>query len=305
MNFLRGVSLMKNIHIQPPAPLVAPHEPLFLQGQWLSFFPERFREPAAHAIVLLGGTLTAMLLCAPTIDSRGEQYLEASFARALVALAATRGLDSAISLAQSSEISFSLGPGGSLGIGQALDPINDLVEQYAWLLLTSTTAIGIQRVGMQISQSLGWWLFVPVLLAMVLAAIFKSKSRVTAMEWGHRLFGLALFCRLAIPVAAWIDSVVVTEFLESNYHEASAMVESTTHRIEQVETADAEKPWYERYSPIDYLGERATKLYASLGQVGESIVALAIYFTISTIVLPLGTLWVLAQLSNTLFGRPR
>jgi hypothetical protein len=36
--------------------------------------------------------------------------------------------------------------------------------------------------------------------------------------------------------------------------------------------------------------------------VGESIVNLAIYFTISTIVLPLGTLWLLARLSSAVFS---
>ena len=40
----------------------------------------------------------------------------------------------------------------------------------------------------------------------------------------------------------------------------------------------------------------------TLAQVGESIVNLAIYFTISTIILPLGTLWVLSRLSSALFS---
>jgi hypothetical protein len=39
-----------------------------------------------------------------------------------------------------------------------------------------------------------------------------------------------------------------------------------------------------------------------LAAVGESIVNLAIYFTISTIVLPLGTLWLLSRLTGALFA---
>ena len=44
------------------------------------------------------------------------------------------------------------------------------------------------------------------------------------------------------------------------------------------------------------------RLYEVVGDVGESIVNLAIYFTISTIVLPLATLWLLAKLSGSLFS---
>ena len=53
---------------------------------------------------------------------------------------------------------------------------------------------------------------------------------------------------------------------------------------------------------MEYVGERAKRLYDALAQVGESIVNLAIYFTISTIILPLGTLWVLSRVSAALFS---
>ena len=93
------------------------------RGDWLRFLPEGLREPAARLVVRGGVALVSMFLFAPAADRRGEAYIESTFARTLAALAATRGLDSAISLAQSSEVSFSFGPGGSLGIGQALDPV--------------------------------------------------------------------------------------------------------------------------------------------------------------------------------------
>ena len=201
-------------------------------GAWLQFLPARLREPAARLVVLGVGALVSMFLFAPAADQRGEAYIESAFARTLAALAATRGLDSAISLAQSSEVSFSFGPGGSLGIGQALDPVNDLVEQYGSLLLTSTTALGTQRVAMQIGRALGWWLFVPSLAAIVGSSLVGGRSRRSLMGWGTRLFGLALFARLAIPTTAWIDSVVAEQFLESGYQQAAAAVTATTAEIE-------------------------------------------------------------------------
>ena len=273
-------------------------------GGWLTPLPERLREPAAWGLLLGAIALMALAAFAPWADARGTAYLQASFARTLAALAATRGLDSAISLAQSSELSFSFGPGGSVGIGQALDPINDLVEQYGALLLTSTTALGVQRLGLEISQALGWWLLVPAAAALAFAAAAEGRRRRAILGWARRLFWIALFARLAIPAAACLDELVVTRFLEAGYQEAAAAVASTTEKLETVEAEETQKPWYERFNPVDYVGERAQRLYDAVGAVGESIVNLAIYFTISTIVLPLGTLWLLARLGAAVMRGP-
>lgn len=272
------------------------------RGAWLSFLPARLREPLARVAIQAVAAAAMMLLVAPLIDARGEAWLDATFARTLAALAATRGLDSAISLAQSSEVSFSFGPGGSLGIGQALDPVNDLVEQYAAVLLTSTTALGVQQLGMRVGRALGWWVFLPAFAAAVAAAACAGRSREACLAWSRRLFGIALFVRLAIPAAGWIDSIVAETFLEANYQAATAMVADTAARIEQVEKADASKPWYERYNPVDAIGDRAKQLYDTLASLGESIVNLAIYFTVSTIVLPLATLWLLSRVSGIVFS---
>jgi hypothetical protein len=275
-----------------------------VRGGWLPFLPERLREPAARVAIQAVAAAAVMLLAAPLIDARGEAWLDATFARTLGALAATRGLDSAISLAQSSEVSFSFGPGGSVGIGQALDPVNDLVEQYAAVLLTSTTALGVQQLGMRVGRALGWWVFLPALAAAVTAGACAGPARHTCLAWSRRLFGIALFVRLAIPAAGWIDSLVADRFLESNYQTATAMVADTAARIEQVEKTDADRPWYERYNPVDAIGDRAKRLYETLAALGESIVNLAIYFTVSTIVLPLATLWLLARISGLVFASP-
>jgi hypothetical protein len=273
-----------------------------LGGGWLPFLPERLREPAARIAVQAVAAAAVMFVVAPLIDARGEAWLDATFARTLGALAATRGLDSAISLAQSSEVSFSFGPGGSLGIGQALDPVNDLVEQYAAVLLTSTTALGVQQLGMRVGRALGWWVFLPAVAAASAAAACAGSSRQSCLAWSRRLFGIALFVRLAIPAAGWIDSLVAERFLETDYQAATAMVADTAARIERAEQADADAPWYERYNPVDAIGDRAERLYDTLAALGESIVNLAIYFTISTIVLPLATLWLLSRVSGIVFS---
>lgn len=258
----------------------------------------RIGRVAMHAAI----AAVVVLAVAPLADRVGGEALDGSFKRALAALATTRGLDAAISLAQSSEVSFSLGPGGSIGIGQVLDPVNDLVEQYGTLLMTSTTALGIQQVGLRLGRALGWWLFVPSLVALVAATVARGSMATSLATWGRRLFALALFARLAIPTAAWIDGIVADRFLEADYREATAVVERTTERLEEMKPDGPEKPWYERLNPVTVIGEQARQLSDTLGTVAESIVNLVIYFTVSTIVLPLGTLWLLSKTLGVIFG---
>lgn len=258
----------------------------------------RIGRVAVHAAI----AAVVVLAVAPLADRVGGEALDGSFKRALAALATTRGLDAAISLAQSSEVSFSLGPGGSIGIGQVLDPVNDLVEQYGTLLMTSTTALGIQQVGLRLGRALGWWLFVPSLVALAAATVARGSMATSLATWGRRLFALALFARLAIPTAAWIDGIVADRFLEADYREATAVVERTTERLEEMKPDGPEKPWYERLNPVTVIGEQAKQLSETLGNVAESIVNLVIYFTVSTIVLPLGTLWLLSKTLGIIFG---
>lgn len=152
-----------------------------MRGDWLAFLPPGLREPVARGLVQLAIAAAVLAVIAPVADRKGDAWMEASFSRTLAALAATRGLDSAISLAQSSEVSFSFGPGGSLGIGQALDPVNDLVEQYGALLLTSTTALGVQKLGMQIATTLGAWLFLPAFAALAGATLCGAAGRASLL----------------------------------------------------------------------------------------------------------------------------
>lgn len=272
-----------------------------LSGAWLPRLPEHMR-PAAAKLIIYGAVVVLISGLAPFLDGAGGDALEKSFTRAISAFAAARGLDSLISLAQSSELSFSFGPGGSIGIGQALDPVNDLVEQYASLLLTSTTALGVQQLGLRIGQSLGVYLFVPSFAVFLLSMVVKGTSQKLFQTWGHRLFAIALFARLAIPAAAWIDAIIAERFMETSYQDASMAIETTTDKLQQAETVEAEKPWYERYNLVSATRERAKEIYESISSMTESIVNLAVYFTISTIVLPLGTLWVLSKLIGALFS---
>lgn len=117
----------------------------------------RYYKPAITLVALLLLTLAFTGL----IDKTGQEVTEAAFKRALLTFGVARGLNGAISVAQGTEISIS--PGGlglNLTPGEILDPVNDLIERFSWVMLMSSTSLGIQQIFITISSSLAATLLV-------------------------------------------------------------------------------------------------------------------------------------------------
>src|SRR5660397_82253 len=82
-----------------------------------------------------------------TINENANIRLDSSFKQALAVFATAKGLNAVISLVQGTEVGP---PGVTISIGEILDPINDLVERFSWIMLASLTSLGIQKIMMNI-----------------------------------------------------------------------------------------------------------------------------------------------------------
>ena len=65
----------------------------------------------------------------------------------MIAFGLARALNGAISVIQGTELELHpAGVGVSFAPGQLIDPINDLVERFSWLMLASSTSLGVQKI---------------------------------------------------------------------------------------------------------------------------------------------------------------
>jgi len=84
------------------------------------------------------GVLVAVLLVgmySGWLDEPAKEYTEQGLKRVLITYAVARGLNGLISVAQGTEISVEpVGVGMTFTPGQILDPVNDLIEQFSWLV---------------------------------------------------------------------------------------------------------------------------------------------------------------------------
>ena len=85
------------------------------------------------ATIIIGGWL----------DNSGRTYTEDGIKRALATYAIARGLNGVISVAQGTEVAVEpVGVGVTFTPGQILDPINDLIERFSWIVLASSVSLG-------------------------------------------------------------------------------------------------------------------------------------------------------------------
>jgi hypothetical protein len=246
------------------------------------------------------------------LDRRAEAYVEKTMVRAAYTFAIVRGLNGMISVIQGTEIAVSpAGIGLNLSVGEVLDPINDLAERFSWIMLVSTTSLGVQRIVME----MGDWLGLRILLAtaMLLLAVSVWKRC-----WGFldlqsiaiRLVMLALTARLFIPAVALVSETIYDRFLNFHYIEATETLTRISDDLQEVVPTVQEKSdnsgsestlqelrrWLAETKNLLDIRAKIEALGAKLQRFTEDTVRLMVVFIFQTIIIPLIMLWVLAKM---------
>ena len=110
-----------------------------------------------------------------TVDRYAEREYQNLFERALITFALARTLNGVISAVQGTELALQpAGVGVTLTPGEVLDPVNDLVERFSWIMLGATLSLGVQQVLLDIGQ---WWFMKLLVAALALAWLVYAWNR--------------------------------------------------------------------------------------------------------------------------------
>jgi hypothetical protein len=250
-----------------------------------------------------------------TVDSPGKAFADESFKRALYTFAASRALNGAISVAQGTEIA--LEPGGVgiiIAIGEALDPINDMVEQFSTVMLIATSSLALQNVLLTITS---WWGVTALVLAtglFVVASTFLPGINQFA-SLARRLLLITVFLRFAMPVLVIGTTWVFDTFLAAEQEAATAALQATTVEIETInnetdKNTDADQSLLDRLdAALDnawnsiQIGDRLDRLQESLSNASEHIINLIVIFLLQTLALPVIFLWLIADALKSIAAR--
>lgn len=246
------------------------------------------------------------------IDHHAESYVEESMVRAAYTFAIVRGLNGIVSVIQGTEIAVSpAGIGLNLSVGEVLDPINDLAERFSWIMLVSTTSLGLQRIIME----MGDWLGLRILLtsAMILFAVstWQRYWGIVDLHWlAVRLIMLALAARLFIPAVSFVGETIYDRFLNRHYLEATETLTRVREELKQTVPTTQEKTdehgsnstlqelrrWMVETKDLMDIRSKIDRLGAKLERFTEDTVRLMVVFIFQTILIPLIMLWILAKM---------
>jgi len=240
-------------------------------------------------------------------DRLASEQVEAGMARALATFASARALNAVISVAQGTEVAFQ--PGGLgmvLAPGQALDPLNDLVEQFSHLMLIASASFGIQRILIEIGGS---WLVSMLLSVIVLGWVYAAWRRGNAPRWLNLLLLFLLLVRFAVPLTVLASEFSYRLFMAEREETASAEITRSAGELQRAapqssigpgaaDTCDDSllenlKCIFEKVrSKLDVSAEMKA-LQERADRLVEHVIELIVVFLLRTVLLPLLFFWLI------------
>lgn len=261
--------------------------------------------------------LVAVLSVTPFMDQRAAADYEQLFQRAFVTFALARTINGVISVVQGTEIALQpAGVGVTLTPGEILDPVNDLVERFSWVMMGATISLGVQNVLLDVSA---WWVIqalVALLAAWLLIRVwYPGQGSDVTRAVLKRVFLLVLFIRFAVPVMLIANDLLYQQFLEERFQQSTEIITEAGRELEQLSeeenpdhTGDDEagmlsaitRAWSSTVDTVDLSG-RIQRMQAQAAQVIEHIIQLSVVFILQTALLPVAFLWFFVQVVKRLF----
>ena len=247
------------------------------------------------------------------IDNSSQSQLDSALTRATIGFGLARTLNGVISVAQGTEFAVQpAGVGVNFSPGEILDPINDLVERFSWVMLLATSSLGVQKILLEVSS----WAGISVLLAgaglFFLLTRMRNSAIASMADIAAKLLLLMLLVRFLIPLGSIANDWVYKQFLQPHFEHSSEQLEIASDRIREISTrqtnpektpgslTERAKGFYKSMtSKFDFDG-MLNDYKQSAENVSENAVNLIVVFLLQTIVFPLLFLYVIYRLFKSL-----
>ena len=251
----------------------------------------------AVAAVVLGAWL------AP-IDAPASDRVDAGLKRALASFATARALNAVISVAQGTEVSAQpLGVGVNLAPGQALDPVNDVVEQFANLMLAASVSFGVQKMLIGVG---GYWLVSLLLTVAIVARAWVYLGKLQPPAWLGSVLVVLLLVRFAVPLTTLGSDWLFQQFLADDYRASQRVIDTASGQTAKLDPSigmtaadrsllDRMKDWLSQNADVK---ARFEELQQAAGQAIEHMITLIVIFLLQTLVIPTLILWGLYHLAR-------
>lgn len=216
------------------------------------------------------------------LDQLAQAYSDAGLKRSLSAFAAARGLNAVISVIQGTEVTGGAFVNVTLALGQVLDPVNDLIEQFARVMLVVSVVFGAQLLLMKMGAT---WVVSLVLTVLAAGWIWQRFRPQGPSPWLGRLLVALLLVRFVVPVAAIASELSYQAFMTEQFTVGQQAIESSTAALGGGgRDAQSSTRWWELR---EKLAGKIDELKADADRVVAHVIDLIVLFVMQTVVLPL------------------
>jgi len=252
--------------------------------------------------------LTFVLLSlSESLDTRSSEQLDTAFKRSVVTFALARGLNGLVSVVQGTEISLApAGMGVNLAAGEILDPVNDMVERFSWVMLMSSVSLGAQEVMLHLGKTLFFKTVFAVMAAVFLLLYWMPNLRryKRLYEWSFKSLLVLGLLRFSVPLLVMVNTAVYDAVLAERYVQSSQTVLETSDTVKVMIDEVGNDETGSEVSLLDsfnlqkrydaYKQKVEETIESVIGKFNasmESIIDLITIFIINTILVPLAALW--------------
>ena len=252
------------------------------------------------------------------VDEKAMQLLDASFDRAMVAFGLAKALNAVISLIQGTELSLTpVGIGLNFSVGEVLDPFNDMVERFSWVMLLSSVSLGIEKLLLILSSKLFLQVALGVSAVVTMALLWiKQLKSSFALEYSLKIFALLVLLRFSAIVFVYSSQLMYDAVLQNEYQQATEVISTTKEQLEDIESQNKaileskhEQGFFDsldsKYSDIVAslnISKQLESLQKSIDEASRNIITLITIFVFQTVLLPLFFLWIFVVLVRWIFG---
>ncbi len=166
----------------------------------------------------------ATLSSTQVVDRVSSDQLDKAFTRSVTVFAIARGLNGLISVVQGTEVyATPAGVGVNFAVGEIVDPMNDMVERFSWVMLMSSVSLGIQEIMLQLGQSKVIQALLALSALVMLAMLWFPKLwHAPSFNFVFKTVSIFVFLRFTVPLLLLLNEGIYNYILEPKYEESKA-----------------------------------------------------------------------------------
>ncbi len=252
----------------------------------------------------------------PILDSTADTYFRDSISKAGASYGVCRVINATVSIIKESSVELEpAGVGLSLAVGQAVDPINDMVERLSDVLVMSITSLGVQKLTYEICLTLAPQVLAFFLIIFSILTLFKDDRIFKLQRLILSILIIISIARFCLPVSSMANQFLQDHFFEQKIVEANSELARGIADLDKLK--DVALPKYDGVigtieNSASYLKQKSIDFKNAIAVtienrdiIVENLLELTFLyvgiFIVQVLVLPLLIFWFLIKVVNSLF----